>query len=203
MYVGIAFISVPKSIQQAGLYGAIPGFIYIVSMNVFCVYILLQARNRFKRERIVDIADLAQKLYGGYAGSLMSVLLVATNVTFLMAYVMFFGTQSDQLACKTFKVVECGYEYFYSIGILLLLMPILFIRSMAKIGYFSIFILIFTFIAIIIIIVICIQVINMSPQEVNDNYHLPLTDDDRNYNTWDWLMIPVFCATMMTLFEGN
>lgn len=59
MYVGIAFISVPKSIQQAGLYGAIPGFIYIVTMNVFCVYILLQARNRFKRERIVDIADLA------------------------------------------------------------------------------------------------------------------------------------------------
>ena len=92
MYVGIAFISVPKSIQQAGLYGAILGFIYIVTMNVFCVYILLQARNRFKRERIVDIADLAQRLYGGWAGSLMSVLLVATNCTFLMAYVMFFGT---------------------------------------------------------------------------------------------------------------
>lgn len=133
----------------------------------------------------------------------MSVLLVTTNATFLMAYVMFFGTQSDQLACKTFKVVDCGNEIYYSMGILLILLPILFIKSMSKIGYFSIFILIFTFIAIIIIVVICIMILNKSPQEVNDDYGLPLTEEDRTYNSWDWLMIPVFCATMMTLFEGN
>jgi Na+/proline symporter len=50
MYLGIAFISVPKSISEAGLYGAIIGFVYIIMMNIFCVYILLKARNRFKRE---------------------------------------------------------------------------------------------------------------------------------------------------------
>jgi hypothetical protein len=59
MYVGIAFISVPMSIEQAGLYGSIIGFVYIVAMNLLCIYILLKARNRFKREVIVDIADLA------------------------------------------------------------------------------------------------------------------------------------------------
>lgn len=48
MYVGISFIAVPKSVSQAGLYGAIVGFLYIVAMNIFCVYILLKARNRFK-----------------------------------------------------------------------------------------------------------------------------------------------------------
>jgi hypothetical protein len=50
MYLGIAFISSPKSISEAGLYGAIIGFVYIIIMNIFCVYILLKARNRFKRE---------------------------------------------------------------------------------------------------------------------------------------------------------
>ena len=59
MYVGIAFISVPMSIKTAGLYGSIIGFAYIVAMNIFCIYLLLKARNRFKREKIVDIADLA------------------------------------------------------------------------------------------------------------------------------------------------
>lgn len=88
-------------------------------------------------------------------------------------------------------------------AILLILLPILFVKSMSKIGYFSIFILVFTFVAIIIIVVLCVQILNMSPKEVSDNYNIPLTDDDRNYNTWDWMMIPVFCATMMTLFEGN
>jgi amino acid permease len=50
MYVGISFISVPKSIAEAGIYASIVGFIYVVLMNIFCVYILLKARNRFKRQ---------------------------------------------------------------------------------------------------------------------------------------------------------
>jgi amino acid permease len=30
-----------------------------------------------------------------------------------------------------------------------------------------------------------------------------LKEEDRDYNQIDWVMVPVFCATMMTLFEGN
>ena len=92
MYLGISFISVPKSIEETGLYASIIGFIYIIAANVFCVYILLQARNRFKREEIVDICDLAAVLYGEWLRPWMSILLIATNSIFLMAYVMFFGT---------------------------------------------------------------------------------------------------------------
>ena len=43
----------------------------------------------------------------------------------------------------------------------------------------------------------------MSPQELKDNYELDNSDYDREYNYWDTMMIPVFCATIMTLFEGN
>lgn len=59
MYVGIAFIAVPHAVAQAGFYGAALGFVYILFSNIFCVYILLKARNRFKRENVVDICDLA------------------------------------------------------------------------------------------------------------------------------------------------
>jgi len=107
MYLGIAFISTPKSIGEAGLYGAMIGFVYIILMNIFCVYILLKARNRFKREQIVDICDLAARLYGEWTRPWMSTLLICTNACFLMAYVMFFGTQTDQLVCKTFEMREC------------------------------------------------------------------------------------------------
>ncbi len=34
-------------------------------------------------------------------------------------------------------------------------------------------------------------------------YELDESEYDRDYNYWDTLMIPVFCATIMTLFEGN
>ena len=95
MYIGISFISVPKSIEETGIYASIIGLIYVIVMNVFCVYILLKARNRFKREQIVDICDLAAVLYGDWLRPYMSALLVATNSIFLMAYIMFFGTQGD------------------------------------------------------------------------------------------------------------
>jgi|APSaa5957512535_1039671.scaffolds.fasta_scaffold341309_1 hypothetical protein len=59
MYVGIAFISVSRSISLAGIYTALLGFVYVLSVNIYCVYILLKARNRFKHQKIVDICDLS------------------------------------------------------------------------------------------------------------------------------------------------
>jgi amino acid permease len=95
MYLGIAFISTPKYISQAGIVAAAFGFLYIVAINVYCVYILLKARNRFKREVIVDICDLAALLYGEWIRPIMSILLILTNSMFLICYIMYIGTQTD------------------------------------------------------------------------------------------------------------
>ena len=43
----------------------------------------------------------------------------------------------------------------------------------------------------------------MSPQEADDTYGLHITDDDRDYKYFDGMMLPIFCAAMMSLFEGN
>lgn len=163
MYVGIAFIAVPHAVAQAGLVGAAIGFVYILVMNIFCVYILLKARNRFKREVIVDICDLASRLYGDWIRPLMAILLVSTNACFLMAYVMFLGTQSDQLMCKTFKATNCGKSKLYSIIILTLLLPVIYLKRLAAIGVFSMIILIFTFLAVFIILYLSIDILNDSP----------------------------------------
>jgi len=203
MYVGIAFISVPKSVSQAGLGGAVVGFAYIVSINIYCIYILLKARNRFKREEVIDICDLSAKLYGEGTRPIMSILLIATNAFFLMAYVMFLGTQTDQLVCRTFMAAECGYSRLYSVYIFLCLLPIIMLRKLAYIGYFSIFVLVFTFISIILILYLTSMVLSKSPEENEADYHLDIKEEDRVYNYWDSLMVPVFCAAMMSLFEGN
>jgi len=163
MYVGIAFIAVPKSVAEAGLIGAAVGLTYIITMNIFCVYLLLKARNRFKREAVVDICELAVALYGEWIRPLMATLLIFTNSCFLMAYVMFLGTQSDQLMCKTFKVADCGNGHLYAVIILTLLLPVLYLKRLAAIGVFSLFILCFTFLAIGIIIYLSIVVLNMTP----------------------------------------
>lgn len=105
--------------------------------------------------------------------------------------------------CKTFKAADCGNQHLYSIIILLILLPILFLKRLAAIGIFSLFILVFTLVAIIIILYLSITILQMSPQEANDTYGTKITDDDRDYKYFDGMMIPVFCAAMMSLFEGN
>lgn len=126
LYVGIAFISVSKSISQAGFYGAIVGFAYVLAINLYCVYLLLKARNRFKNDKIVDLCDLAVKLYGEKARIWISIILVLTNALYCICYVLFFGTQIDQLLCNTFDAVECGNMHLYSFMVCTLLLPIIF-----------------------------------------------------------------------------
>ena len=75
-----------------GLVGAAIGFVYIIFINIYCVYILLKARNRFKREIIRDICDLSARLYGEWTRPIICTLLIATNACFLMCYTMFIGT---------------------------------------------------------------------------------------------------------------
>ena len=101
VYVGIAFISTSMSISQAGIYGSLIGFVYVMSVNLYCIWLLLKARNRFKYERIIDLPDLAVKLYGEGARIYMQVVLIITQLMYLLAYELFFGSQIDQLMCKT------------------------------------------------------------------------------------------------------
>jgi len=203
MYVGIAFISTPKMVQMGGIYDYALGIIYVLFVNLFATYILLMARNRFKRDPIVDISDLSAKLYGEWLRPIVAGLLVITNATFLMCYVMFFGTQTDQLMCKTWKYRECGNQHLYSILIILAISPIFLQRKLAAIGYFSIFILILTFISIGLIIYLCIIIYTKPVDEVDSEYGLHMTEEDRQYKYFDGLMWPVVASALMSLFEGS
>ena len=95
LYVGIAFISTSKSVSQAGLYGSIVGFIYVVLINLYCTRLLIKTRNRFKKEKIVDVCDLTAVLFGEEYRIYMSIFLSVNNGLFLVCYAAFFGSQID------------------------------------------------------------------------------------------------------------
>jgi hypothetical protein len=56
---------------------------------------------------------------------------------------------------------------------------------------------------VIIIIVISGIIASQSVEENNEDYHLDMTEEQREYKYWDWLMFPIFCSSMQSLFEGN
>ena len=84
--IGISFLSVSIGVSQAGIYGAALGSTYVLLVNVFGKYLIIKARNRFKKdETIVDITDLGAKLYGEGLRPFLTVVLVSSNISFLIA----------------------------------------------------------------------------------------------------------------------
>ena len=78
MYVGIAIIAFPASIAQVGFVGALIGIMMVATMSCTAAYFLIKARNRFKRERIIDFVDIGVACYGPWMGYICkSVILMA------------------------------------------------------------------------------------------------------------------------------
>ena len=160
MFIGIAMISVSMSISQVGIYGSFIGFAYVVAINIYCLWILLQARNRFKYDKIVDLPDLCARIFGEGTRIYMEIMLVVSQLLYLMCYNVFFGSEMDQMMCKTFEYTKCGHNRQWAIAINVLLLPVIYQRRMANVAYFSIVALIFTAMSILLIAYECIQVIN-------------------------------------------
>ena len=131
-----------------GIYGAVIGFSYTFLINLYGIYLLLKARNIFKNERISDICELSVKLYGEWTRPWVSLLVVAITAMYLICFVIFFGTEIDQLLCQTFKVAQCGNNIKYTLYAQLLLLPGVFQKKLRNVGILSFIVLIFTSIAV-------------------------------------------------------
>ena len=91
----------------------------------------------------------------------------------------------------------------YSALVLLALLPLIYIRSLRNIGYFSLFCLIFTLLGIIIIVLLSLAIANETPEDANNEYGTQIKDEEREYNMVTWDYVPVFAASMNSLYEGN
>ena len=64
MYIGIALVASPKAFSEVGFVAGILGLIFVNIISLGASYFLLKARNRYKKHRIIDFADLGAVTYG-------------------------------------------------------------------------------------------------------------------------------------------
>jgi hypothetical protein len=74
---------------------------------------------------------------------------------------------------------------------------------MRNIGFFSSVSMIFTITSLIMVTYVCFEIYYLNPEEIQTKFGLSITEEDRTYKYWEMSAFPVFCATMMNLFEGN
>lgn len=102
MYVGIALIALPKAVSEVGFIAAGLGLILVNLISLGASYFLLKARNRFKKQRIIDFPDMANACYGPMTKRFCESILILANTTFVMAQGMYLGGQADLFACDWF-----------------------------------------------------------------------------------------------------
>jgi amino acid permease len=100
-YIGISFLAIPHGFKQVGIYGAVIGLFCILLLNLYTVWLLIKARNKFKRTRIMSLSDLAEAILGETGRLLSDILLISTELTFCISYTIYFGHELDVLFCQT------------------------------------------------------------------------------------------------------
>ena len=100
MYIGIALIALPRAVSEVGFIAAIIGLVFVNLISLGASYFLLKARNRFKKQRIIDFPDMANACYGPKMKKVCESILILTNTTFAMAQGMYLGGQADLFACN-------------------------------------------------------------------------------------------------------
>ena len=91
MYVGIALIALPKAVSQVGFVAAGLGLVIVNLISLGASYFLLKARNRFKKQRIIDFPDIANVCFGPATKRFCESILILANVSFAMAQGMYLG----------------------------------------------------------------------------------------------------------------
>jgi amino acid permease len=91
LYLGIAFLGLPKGFISVGLFPAISGLIWILLLNIFTTYLLIKARNKYRMDSIASLSDLAEKTLGPEARAPTDLLIMITQASFLVAYDIYAG----------------------------------------------------------------------------------------------------------------
>ncbi|CDW73229.1 UNKNOWN [Stylonychia lemnae] len=193
-YIGISFLAIPQGFAQVGLYGATIELILIMILNLYSVYLLVKARNKYKRQPIRNICDLCEQIFGPRAKNAANILLIITEIQFCVSYTIYFGEQLDQLFCQILPITSCGKKYLYRLLFSIAILPLMYMKQLRKIAVFSFFSNVATIVAIILIILVEINIIQNQP---------PQTVQYENLKIIDIWQMPIYFGVAMCLYEGN
>jgi amino acid permease len=217
LYIGIALIALPKAVSEVGFIAAFVGLLAVNFLSLGASYFLLKARNRFKKQRIIDFPDMANVTYGPMMKRFSESILILANTTFVMAQGMYLGGQADLFACNWFaRPDECGEnKHFYSFVMVALMSPLLLIPDFKKLSAYSSF-----FIACCVTSIICIlgfEIATIYKRGHGESVRMTYSDETGkvvvaseeklatafDYEFFNFSLFPLFMGEVMSVFEGN
>jgi amino acid permease len=149
LFIGIALVAFPQTMYWVGIGLATISVIILTLVSIASSYFLLKARNKFKTHVVRDIADLGELCYGPPMRYFCQFILVLGQISLLVAYLIYLGTQAEQIARqlghRNASVELCAFICT------MFMTPAYLQKEYQTIAYFSTVFTAFSFLAILII----------------------------------------------------
>lgn len=190
LFLGIACLGTPHGFSHAGIF---LGPIILVVVTTLCIYTIFlqsEARNR-AGNHVKSYSDLGMAVYGTLGKTMTDVFLCIAQFGIGVAYLVFNGTQINQVICYESQGEVCGLKNTYIWIVVCLLTPIIWIKTMKKLSIVSIFALSVMFVSVFTIIYYSVIYIS------EDTY------PSRDIKGFDILESPLFFGIAILNFEGN
>ena len=140
---------------------------------------------------VANYSELGGEVLGPAGRRFVDFNIMASQLGFGVAYLIFIGQQMDQVICFETQQDECNMKGLYILIAAFVLIPICWLRSFKYLAYVSMASNVFLVFALFIIIGYCFQ---------NHGEHPELSE---NLNYLDLTAVPLFFGIAVFDFEGN
>lgn len=134
VFLGIGILATPQTFQKIGLIGGIVGLICIGIMNAYTMRLQIEAKVKLNKV-IKSYSDLGMQALGSKWKILVDVFVIVSQFGFCIAYLIFIGSQFEQVIC--YENNFCDKKVLYIFFSILILTPVCWLKSMNFLAYFS------------------------------------------------------------------
>jgi len=149
-YCALGILMFPKAFQNGGYVFSPCVEVISAILTTICVTKLVDCGNKFG---IYSYSAVVEKAFGRVARSLCDIMICATQFSFTISHMVYVTESCKSVVDEVFQVESS--KVIYAVGIVVILMPIVWTRNIAKLAWTYFFGVLMLMLCYVVVIVFC------------------------------------------------
>lgn len=137
-FIGIGLLTTPAAYSKIGIVGGNLGMLFIGLIALYTMLLQVRCVAKLADPAIRSYSDLGSKVLGSKGKLLLDVCMMIAQLGFAIAYLIFIGSQLDQVVCFETELEFCDKKPMYILFAAVILTPICWLRDLKYLSYVSI-----------------------------------------------------------------
>lgn len=140
-FLGIGILATPSVFGKIGIVGGNIGMLLIAYIALYTMQLQIRSAERVNNTGVTFIksySDLGAQVLGACGKQFIDVCIIFSQLGFATAYLIFIGSQLDQVVCFETELEFCDKKPLYVMMAVIILIPISWLRDYKYLGYVSV-----------------------------------------------------------------